>query len=482
MTEPQVIELQGSARPDADSLVNARQFIVSRDSRNLYFTEVAKSSSLASIRKAQTDSGASSNQGESDFEIPHPLDFEKLDDLQDISPHHSICMQTKADATVGLGFARPEDLRQRRESVVDPLPNTAFSRANLVYRPSRIDEVLDPMCVVSFSDVLFDVCHDFFNSHNGYMEVVRDESGSIVGLFHLAPKDVFVVMEGDGRNFHYRIKNDRGGLTSGAVGYVDWPRFGDKEDFFRRADSGEGNAFANIPEGDDPTKVSEVIHFRRPSPRCRWYGYPDWLAATPSIELIQALQQYRFDFFNNRGVPEFMLFVTGATVGQRDWAKIESAVRANIGYGNSHQSLALNIGTPGVQIQLEKLAMDTSNLDNFSQMKESLNLDVVTAHRVPPLLAGILIPGKLGALNELPNSLLSFQVLVLSPAQRTFTQTLKRTLGGMNGVEGLGNETWEFRQVTDLIDPVSMDTVSRMRQTLPEAQGEGRDLQQGVRD
>jgi hypothetical protein len=54
---------------------------------------------------------------------------------------------------------------------------------------------------------------------------------------------------------------------------------------------------------------------------------------------------------------------------------------------------------------------------------------IATAHGVPPLLANILLPGKIGAANEGPNALLLFQKRKLGQIQRTFSRILANTLG-----------------------------------------------------
>src|SRR4030066_147961 len=96
-----------------------------------------------------------------------------------------------------------------------------------------------------------------------------------------------------------------GGDSAGSRIFVP---FGEKEAYVARH---------SIPEETAAT-ISEVIHFRKPSSASRWYGVPDWLAAVPKIELSHCMDQFQLDFFTNRGVPEFMLFILGAQVTPPD--------------------------------------------------------------------------------------------------------------------------------------------------------------------
>jgi hypothetical protein len=124
-------------------------------------------------------------------------------------------------------------------------------------------------------------------------------------------------------------------------------------------------------------------------------------------------------------------------------------------------------------------------------MTEALATTIVSAHRVPPILAGILIPGKMGAANELPNSIMAFQTLVIGPMQTIWQSILGATLGGkFNGGLGLKPKDFEFKSIVDAmadglqkLNPQkgAADTLGGMRSTLPEAAAEGRNLNDGVK-
>ena len=177
-------------------------------------------------------------------------------------------------------------------------------------------------------------------------------------------------------------------------------------------------------------------------------------------------------------------YAKGGKVDKKDWAKIEESIKATIGIGNQHKTMALNLTDPDLEIQVERLAMEgTGDSTMLRDMSETLALNIVSAHGVPPLLAGILIPGKLGATNELPNALQAFQALVTGPMQKTFEKILGVTLGNprFNGGLGLNPKSFELKRILDEIDLGVMDTTARMRQTVPEAQAEGRDLRAGLR-
>lgn len=416
--------------------------------------------------------------------VHHPFDFDAATRFQTSNVHHSACIKAKVSSTVGLGFKAKQD----------ETPEEARKNAD---EESVVDKVLNPLCETSFAEVLMDVAEDFYQVGNGYLEVVRrggtprttsspgatsrTNGEEITGIHHLPSSQCSVFIENYYYDRHYEV------LTPGVDAI---PRrfavFGDKANFIRRMGNSGNSAIPSAPiVGDvDPDAVSELIAFRQPSSLSRWYGFPSWISAVASIELTQCLHQWKYDFFLNRGVPEYLLFITGKKLDAEDWKKLEDNLKGNIGLGNSHKSLALNIGDPDVRVVLEKLAGEGKEADSFVPMKENLAMDIVSAHQVPPLLAGIQIPGKLGSVNELPNALLAFDVLVTEPAQRLFKQILGRTLGNpkLNGGLPLALTDFHFRRVIDTIDLNTANTISRMRTPLAAARAEGRDVAEGLRD
>ena len=454
--------------------------------------EFDRSDSFQTIifQKAQGEE-APSRQGVTLGEQKHPFDFAQVKSFITGNEHHASCIHTKVASTVGLGF-----LDSQEEIVIEspiaesikpvgrdertglPAPEQLpMPKTRKQYVDSKVDLALNPLCMLSTTDLLNDACEDFWLVGNGMIEVVRMRSNmEIVGLHHLPSEEGLIFVEDSNYNFHYLIKSAEEGAERR------FARFGDWDDFEKRSGNSEGAVMFTLPENQiDSEFVSEVIHFRQPTSSSRWYGYPKWLSAVPAIELAQMLLQWKYDFFLNRGVPEFIFLLIGQKLSAPDWKKIEDAMKANIGLGNSHKSIALNISNPDVRAQIEKLGTDTGE-DTFASTKESLALSIVTAHRVPPLLAGIQIPGKLGATNELPNALMAFQLLVIGQAQRIWQQTLATTLGSDKGIDGLEPKDFAFTKITEEIDLGTMDTVARMRQSPMQAQAEGRSMADGVKD
>jgi len=414
-----------------------------------------------SFAKGSGNSAVPSSQPEQKgTRIEHPFDFNAVGQFKNANPYHSTCIETKVAATTGINF------HDAKEKVPQEDGSYLWKK-----KESKVSKKTRGMCNGPFISELNATCEDFWNVSVGYLEIVRESAGGpVTGIHHLPARRVWKFLESDGVNFHWEIDAEGHGTTQRFASFGDSVAFIDRNKQALRLGDGTG-------------RVSEVICFRQPSSQSKHYSIPDWVSAVQPIELIQCMLQYKFDFFQNRGVPEFMLFITGQQIDEETWESIENALKANMGLGNSHKTVAINLSNPEVNIQIEKLAMDNKLEDEINASSDPLAQMIVSAHRVPPLLAGIQIPGKLGATNELPNALMAFQKLVIDSAQTIFQETLGLTLGDTgDGIRGLSMEDFAFSSILDEFDLNKMDTMSRMRTPAVSAASEGRDLDEGVRE
>lgn len=375
-------------------------------------------------------------------EVHKPIDMIRLLNTRGINEHHSTCLRAKEHCTTGLGLVN-----------------------------ESMEEVLDGLCEVSFQDVISDVTQDFEMTGNGYMEVVRNESGAIKALYHQKAPAVTVVVDDEQNGYHFLIKGT--GLPfAETTKAIRMARFGDTERF----------KTVIMPKyGIKEPNFSELIHIRQPSPISIWYGMPDWLAGIVSIEIIRKCDEQTFDAFNNRCVPEFFLFLIGGAVDPKSFNALEAALNRTIGSGNTRKSALVHLPDTNVKVQLEKLAAEgRTDTVGFPETSVAAALRIVTAHGVPPLIAGIQVPGKLGATNELPSAMVCFQLLTIDPKQRIFQTVLNNTLGRSN-IRGVTRRSFKFKKITDEADLQALTTVGGMREPVQQATAEGRNLGNGFK-
>lgn len=377
-------------------------------------------SKLAQLRKStklsETPEGSEdmeTNAGVSAGSKPPLMDKLMARELRDFNATHSICLDAKKSSSVGLG-----------------------------HREQKIHEVLDALTRFSWQDTLDALAEDYWETGECFLEVVYGdelEPKKITGLHHLESAQVEIEVEEENRSeqFHYIVQGELGGAET-----LIMAKWGDLEDLKRRLGEGSKPGFlmpANEAPNPESTGViaisgsirnSEILHIRQSTNRSRYYGYPDYMAAVPSIELVQCMTQHEFDFYFNRGVPEFMLFLIGQNIG-KCWQKIEDLIKASQGVGQSHKTGAVHIpGSPDdIEVQIEKLAIEDAKNSGFSEKSGTLDMRIATAHGMPPQLANIALPGKIGAANEGPNAMLTFQMRKLGQAQKNFSRMFACTLG-----------------------------------------------------
>lgn len=434
---------------------------------------------LANLTKAiRAEERQASNQGNLMGRIMPLIDYTAVAKLREHNVHHSAALDAKTNSMVGLG-----------------------------HREAAIAKELNPLTLTSWNEVQEAWVSDFNEYANGFLEIVRNDEGNIRGIHHLPAKDVFVYLEEARDQFHYEIANQREISLTNVLSGLRFARYGDQEDFIQRR---------KIP-AEKRALVSEVIHLHDGRGlRSPYYGFPKWVSAVPSMEVDHCVMQYIFDFFFNGGVPEGIYSVIGQQLADEDFNKIKEEFQNHVGLKNRRKIMLLNLGAE-LTIDFQKLTLDGQTTGDNQPMVDAQALKILSAHRTPPILAGVTPPGKMGANNETTNALLLFQLLVVGPAQKRISQLLADTLGNpeLNGdlnltaahflgetvdeqepdpllaqsrlqsTDRLAMRKKDFRgngynTILDEIDLGKADTMGRMRMSNAEAQFRGRDMSAGA--
>lgn len=420
---------------------------------------------LSQVEPVPKSSNSTNTELKGIIEHPHPINWDAIHKLKDVSGHHNSCIQTKKCCTMGLGFVddgeglskikNDEEARQLAESML----------SGRAYVNSKVDDILNPLCTFNFYHQFNQIVEDFMDMGQGYMEVVRDSSDRITALSFIPYGHLRAITYNGHLYFRYSCL--------GAFG---------QDKFFSMFGLSEKEWLMDTVyknENIDPLSVSEIVPFILPSNRQRFYGYPDWVSACIDIELLKKAKQYKSDFYWNRGVIDKFISVIGEC-GPDTWDKLVLDIKGTVGGKRNFGTVLLNLADTESTVNVQDLGVTDGTEDQYAADSETITQSIVSAHGVPPLLANILIPGKLGASNEFINSLISFQLLRVNLYQSIIEKTLASTLGSDEGVEGLSEDDFRLRTITGQIDVLHMDTIGKMRSEAvadPE-----RDLKKGVRD
>lgn len=156
-----------------------------------------------------------------------PFNFDAAVRMKLHNVHHSTCVDTKKNSLVGLG-----------------------------HKSEKTDEVLDPICTVTWAVLRTKCAEDFANVANCYIEVVRESDASnakIIGLHHVPAADVRFVVETDLVNHYYEIRGGKVESLASATNSTVMAPFGQLAQFKARH------------QIIGSRKISEIIHIFEPS-------------------------------------------------------------------------------------------------------------------------------------------------------------------------------------------------------------------------
>lgn len=161
----------------------------------------------------------------------------------------------------------------------------------------------------------------------------------------------------------------------------------DGEFFFVRA-TGVEHAFR-------PGSVCQVM---RPGLDQEIYGVPEYLSALQSAFLNESAVLFRRRYYLNGSHAGFIMYVTEEGLADDDADALEEALKGSKGVGN-FKNLFLHIPNgkeKGVQLIHPG---EAAAKDEFLGVKNTTRDDILAAHRVPPVLIGV-VPQNAGGLGD----------------------------------------------------------------------------------
>lgn len=197
---------------------------------------------------------------------------------------------------------------------------------------------------------------DFLTFGNAYLQILRNTFGKPTGLRHVA-----------GLNMRVRTK-DKG---------------------FR----------VLLPEGETfDFDKDDILHIKEYDTQQEIYGVPDWIGGLQSALLNQDATLFRRKYYVNGAHLGYILYTSDPKIDPKQLKELKEKIAAGKGAGN-FKSMHVHIpkgDKDGVQIIP---IGDISKKDEFLNIKNISAADVREAHRVPPILMGI-VPQGTGNLGD----------------------------------------------------------------------------------
>ncbi|RTP98375.1 phage portal protein [Enterobacter sp. WCHEn045836] len=190
--------------------------------------------------------------------------------------------------------------------------------------------------------------------------------------------------------------------------------------YVRRRKSGD---FVVLQEGE-PLIYSEddIIFIRSHDPLQQVYGLPDYIGGIHSALLNSEATIFRRRYYHNGAHMGFILYTNDPNITAEVEEEIKKKIEASKGVGN-FSNLYVNIprGNPE-GVKLINIG-ETSAKDEFSNVKNISAQDVLTAHRFPAGIAGI-IPQNAAGLGDPIKTESTYRKNETVPLQRKFIRAV----------------------------------------------------------
>lgn len=190
--------------------------------------------------------------------------------------------------------------------------------------------------------------------------------------------------------------------------------------YMRIRRSGE---FVILQKGEPLVYTPEdIIFFSQYDPQQQIYGLPDYIGGINSALLNSEATIFRRRYYNNGAHMGGILYTTDPNLSDEVEAEIKKKIEGTKGLGN-FRNMFINI--PGGDKEGVKFIPvgDISAKDEFANVKNISAQDVLTAHRFPAGLAGI-IPQNTAGLGDPIKARETYRKDEVIPVQQMFAETI----------------------------------------------------------
>ena len=158
-----------------------------------------------------------------------------------------------------------------------------------------------------------------------------------------------------------------------------------------------------------------VFHLIEPDINQELYGLPEYLSALNSAWLNEAATLFRRKYYQNGAHAGYILYMTDAAQSSSDVDKMRQAMRDTKGLGNFRNLFMYAPNGKADGIKILPLS-EVATKDDFFNIKKASRDDLLSAHRVPPQMMGI-IPDNAGGFGDVEKAAQVFVRNELTPLQ-----------------------------------------------------------------
>lgn len=304
--------------------------------------------------------------------------------LTEISEAHARCVSAKAQAVAGYGF----DL-VGSDTEDDP-DDDELARANEFWNAGKFQLGPDKQPSTA-SSVLEHGWWDFEAIGWVALEVLVDNSATPVGLAHIPAQQIRRRKDAPGY-----IELDASGEIKTFFGSAGDRYYRDGDDTLRT-----DGTLVNVNDGSTNATgdaiANELLVIRNYSALSPYYGTPDIIPALQTLEADIAARSFNRRFFDNDGVPRFVVLVEGGQLTEKAWNALQEKLQELKLEENSHRGIILEAvagadesvsDATNVKIRIEPLTVGIEEDASFQEFRQENRRDIFRAHEVPPVVGG----------------------------------------------------------------------------------------------
>jgi len=226
------------------------------------------------------------------------------------------------------------------------------------------------------NDVVNKVLNDKLSFGNGWIEIITNKERSFVHLFHkdatecrLSKDRKKVILHPDYKNYenNKELKKE----------IPLFPKFKFIKGYYR-----------------------SCFHWKDYEPTYKIYGIPDWISGLEAAGIIYKTNKWNISRLENSFNPSGVLIIQG-DMEPEDAKELKDKIDTEfIGEGRQGKILSI-VKEPGDEKSTEWTPLNQENDGNWIKLHSQSNEDLISAHSWFPTLSGIVLPGKLGAINQI---------------------------------------------------------------------------------
>lgn len=153
-------------------------------------------------------------------------------------------------------------------------------------------------------------------------------------------------------------------------------------------------------DGEQPIEFNpgEVLHIKEYDIEQEVYGIPDYFGGIQSVLLNESATLFRRKYYDNGAHMGYIFYVADGEFDEDDETALKEKIAGSKGVGN-FRSMFLNLpGGRKDSVQIIPVG-DIATKDEFDKIKNISRNDIISMHRVPPALAGVM-PENVGGFGD----------------------------------------------------------------------------------